>query len=453
LKTFEGLKIRQPFTRRIESKRKTNEMADTPTSNYSSSPSPSPSTHIPAEWEIRSQWRFFPTGEETYIPLHRTPSPPPSTQSRSKWNKAMASTGGRMHTPGSPTPDHFFTTTPSLSPSPSPTHTRSPSPNPNKGKSWWPAAAYDPVPEFKRPTPPELPLIELIKPPSPSPEESDTYTYNFWSHFEQLRREDDAMRRFEEERRKNNPKIEQALKNLSINVETPMNNDVDSLPKCYTLVFKKKSDSSEPVIPEPPVENSSDEKPDSSEPVIPEPPIENSSSEKRHKKMADIANKIEPESMTLAWMFMGIYVRKSSVAETLRTGFNLKPSLKEVFEIQSEIIVEFNKAMEGLINHGSYYKSTGSNFCFVNFMRDMMEIPELAMIRMRRVLAECKCCELHQTRRPLCQERKRQPDYDMFANPENDCKCACRNFMRKLELALLGDHPLEVKGQLWERSL
>ena len=169
--------------------------------------------------------------------------------------------------------------------------------------------------------------------------------------------------------------------------------------------------------------------------------------------MLDIANKIEPESMTLAWMFMGIYVRKSPVAETLRTGFNLKPSLKEVFEIQSEIETEFKKAMRGLINHGSYYKGSGSNFCFINFMRDMMEIPELAMIRMRRVLAECKCCAHHQSRRPLCQEKKRQPDYDMFANPENDCKCTCRNFMRRLESALLGDHPLEVKGQLWERSL
>jgi hypothetical protein len=448
-------------------------MAATPNSNYSSSPSPSPSTHIPAEWETRSHSRVCPIGENTHTSLFRSPSPPPATQSTPKWNKAMASTGGRMHTPGSPTPDHFFTTTPSLSPSPSPTHTRSPSPNPNKGKSWWPAAAYDPVPEFKRPTPPELPFIELIKPPSPSPEESDTYTYAFWSHFEQLRREDDAMRRFEEERRKNNPKIEQALKNLSITVETPMNNDVDSLPKCYTLVFKKKSDSSEPVnpdtpvenssdekpdssepvIPEPRVKNSSDEKPDSSEPVIPEPPVKNSSNQKRHKKMLDIAKKLEPKSVAFAWMFMGIYVRKSPVAETLKTGFNLKPSLEDVFEIESEIQIEFGKAMTGLINHGGYYKDDRNNFCFVNFMRDMMEIPELAMIRMRRVLTECKCCELHQSRRPLCQEKKREPDYDMFADSENDCKCSCRHFMRKLESALQGDYPLEVNGQLWERSL
>jgi hypothetical protein len=177
--------------------------------------------------------------------------------------------------------------------------------------------------------------------------------------------------------------------------------------------------------------------------------------------MTEIANNVEPESVSLAWMFMGIYVRKSPVAETLRTGFNLKPSLKEVFEIQSEIETEFNKAMRGLINHGSYYKGSGSNFCFINFMRDMMEIPELAMIRMRRVLAECKCCAHHQSRRPLCHEKKRQPDYDMFAQPdydmvaqpENDCKCPCRHFARKLEEALLGDYPLEVNGQLWERSL
>ena len=169
--------------------------------------------------------------------------------------------------------------------------------------------------------------------------------------------------------------------------------------------------------------------------------------------MTDIANNVEPEAVALAWMFMGIYVRKSSVAETLRTGFNLKPSLKEVFEIHSEITVEYNIVMRGLINHGSYYKHMGSNLCFVNFMRDMMGIPELAMIRMRRVLAECKCCELHQSRRPLCQEKKRQPGYDIFANPVNDCKCYCRNFMRRLEEALLGEYPLEVNGQLWERSL
>ena len=189
------------------------------------------------------------------------------------------------------------------------------------------------------------------------------------------------------------------------------------------------------------------------QPTTQTPSKSQSSNEKRHKKMTDIANNIEPEAVSLAWMFMGIYVRKSLVAETLRTGFNLKPSLKEVLQIQSEIETEFKKAMRGLINHGSYYKGSGSNFCFINFMRDMMEIPELAMIRMRRVLAECKCCAHHQSRRPLCQEKKRQPDYDMFAQPENDCQCTCRHFTRRLEEALLGEYPLEVKGQLWERSL
>ena len=169
--------------------------------------------------------------------------------------------------------------------------------------------------------------------------------------------------------------------------------------------------------------------------------------------MLDIAKKLEPKSVAFAWMFMGIYVRKSPVAETLKTGFNLKPSLEDVFEIESEIQIEFGKAMTGLINHGGYYKDDRNNFCFVNFMRDMMEIPELAMIRMRKVLAECKCCELHQSRRPLCQEKKRQPDYDMFADSENDCKCSCRHLMRKLESALLGEYPLKVNGQLWERSL
>ena len=151
---------------------------------------------------------------------------------------------------------------------------------------------------------------------------------------------------------------------------------------------------------------------------------------------------------------MGIQVRKSPVAETLRTGFNLKPSLKEVLQIQSEIETEFKQTMRGLIKHGSYNRGSGSNFCFINFMRNMMEIPELAMIRMRRVLAECKCCAHHQSRRPLCQEKKRQPDYDIrFAQQENDCKCTCRHFTRKLDEALLGEHPLEVQGQLWGCSI
>ena len=77
-------------------------MAATPNSNYSSSPSPSPSptTHNPAEWETRSQWRFSHVGEDTYNPLYRTPSPPPSTQSTPEWCKDDSPEGGRVYTPG-----------------------------------------------------------------------------------------------------------------------------------------------------------------------------------------------------------------------------------------------------------------------------------------------------------------------------------------------------------------
>jgi len=173
-----------------------------------------------------------------------------------------------------------------------------------------------------------------------------------------------------------------------------------------------------------------------------------SSNEKRFKKMADLGKEIAPHHVALGWMFLGIELRKSPVAQILRTGFNLKPSLEEVFEIESQLITEFNQVMR------LFQRNTGnSQLCFVSFIRDLLEIPELAMIRMRRVLAECKCCAHHQSRRPLCQEKKRQPDYDMFAQPENDCQCTCRNFTRKLESALLGEYHLEVNGQLWERSL
>ena len=172
-----------------------------------------------------------------------------------------------------------------------------------------------------------------------------------------------------------------------------------------------------------------------------------SRTEKRFKKMADIGKEIPPHHLALGWMFLGIELRKSPVAQILRTGFNLKPSLEEVFEIESQLATEFNNVVR------LFQRNNGrGQLCFVSFMRDLLEIPELAMIRMRRVLAECKCCELHQSRRPLCQEKKRQPDYDMFAQPVNDCKCSCRHFMRKLEEALLGEYHLEINGQLWERS-
>ena len=160
------------------------------------------------------------------------------------------------------------------------------------------------------------------------------------------------------------------------------------------------------------------------------------------------------KNVALSWMRVAIEFRKSPVAEMLRTGFNLNPSLEEVLEIGTELTTEFNQVMKRLIDIGVYYSSQ-ANLCIVNFIRDMMEIPNLAMIRMRKILAECKCCAKHQSRRPLCQEKKRQPGYDIDDGnySEDGCKCTCRHWMRKLESALLGEYPLKVNGQLWERSL
>ena len=163
--------------------------------------------------------------------------------------------------------------------------------------------------------------------------------------------------------------------------------------------------------------------------------------------MADICTETLPHYPALCWMLLGIEIRKSPIVQILQTGFNLKPSLAEVFQIESQLTAEYNEVMRMCSGNKIY------EICFINFMRDLMEIPDLAMIRMRRVLAECKCCEKHQSRRPLCQEKKRQPGYDEFAQPENVCKCSCRRFMRELESAMLGEHQLKINGQLWERSL
>jgi len=313
-------------------------MAATPTSCYSSSPSPSPSTHIPAEWETRSQWRFCPIGEDTYNPLYRTPSPPPSTQSRPKWNKAFASTGGRMHY----NVDSFG------SPNTSTTSTDD-----------------------------EMP--DLVAPPTPiltDDEADDTHTGIF------------------------SPRMIQLLSHINLGGS-----------------------------------------------VWGKAPPHLSSQERQNKKNTQ-------KNVALTWMRVAIEFRKSPVAETLRTGFNLKPSLEEVLEIGTELTTVFNQVMKCLIDLGVYYSSQ-ANLCFVNFIRDMMEIPNLAMIRMRKILAECKCCTKHQSLRPLCQEKKRQPGYDIDDGiySEDGCKCTCRHLMRKLESALLGEYPLKVNGQLWERSL
>ncbi len=220
--------------------------------------------------------------------------------------------------------------------------------------------------------------------------------------------------------------------------------------RCYTLdPYSVESKDEMPDLVAPPLTEEDEDAFHSPPPPKPiTQTLHQSRTEKRFKKMADIGKEIPANHIALGWIFLGIELRKSHVAQILRTGFNLKPSLEEVFEIQSQLATEFNNVMR------LCQQNTGSGqLCFVSFMRDLLEIPELAMIRMRRILAECKCCAEHQSRRPLCQEKKRQPDYDMFAQPENDCKCVCRHFMRKLESALLGEYHLEVNGQLWERSL
>jgi len=184
------------------------------------------------------------------------------------------------------------------------------------------------------------------------------------------------------------------------------------------------------------------------------PPPRRSRMEKRFAKMNKIGEKVGPENVALAWIFVGIESRKSPAAQTLQTGFNLKPTLSEVLELSKELYTEYDQAVKSLRNHGGF-KGRASNLCLVNFLRDMMEIPNLAMIRMRRILAECKCCAKHQSCRPACQEMKRLPGYNIFHAPIpgwDDCECACRSLSRQLEKALTGEFPLEVNGQLWERT-
>jgi hypothetical protein len=282
-------------------------MAETPTSCYSSSPSPSPS--------------------------------PPTTQSRPKWNKAFASTGGRMHY----NVDSLFG-------------------SPNTATT----STDDEMPD-------------LVAPPTPILTDDEA---------------DDTHRGISSTR------MIQLLSHINLGGS-----------------------------------------------VWGKAPPHLSSQETQNKKNTQ-------KNVALSWMRVAIEFRKSPVAEMLRTGFNLNPSLEEVLEIGTELTTEFDQVMKRLIDIGVYYSSQ-ANLCFVNFIRDMMEIPNLAMIRMRKILAECKCCAKHQSRRPLCQEKKRQPGYDIDDGnySEDGCKCTCRHWMRKLESALLGEYPLKVNGQLWERSL
>ena len=179
--------------------------------------------------------------------------------------------------------------------------------------------------------------------------------------------------------------------------------------------------------------------------------LNNPKESKRWKIMKQIKNDILPEHWALAWIRIGKEARNNPVCSMLKTGLNLNPSLEEVIFINDEIAKEYYQVSICLRNHGSFKRE--SNLSYVNFMRDMLEIPDIAMIRMRRILATCKCCELHQCRRPVCQEKKRRLDYEIFSQPENDCKCTCRHFMRKLEQALTNMDQLKIKGQFWERSV
>lgn len=189
---------------------------------------------------------------------------------------------------------------------------------------------------------------------------------------------------------------------------------------------------------------------------------------KRYEAMKKIGRDLSPACYASAWSLVAAEAKKGFISGLLQSGFHLKPSVEEVLGIYTELSTEFTEVMSALKNHGSAnrtndgkfkknYAKSESNLCFVNFLRDFMEIPDLAMIRMRRVLAECNCCRRHMMRRPCCQEKKRElkcggqevyPEIQF----DTDCKCACRSFARHLEEALTEKMPLEVKGQLWERS-
>ena len=189
------------------------------------------------------------------------------------------------------------------------------------------------------------------------------------------------------------------------------------------------------------------------------------SSKKRYASMNKICKELDPESYASAWSLVAVEIKKGVITRLLHAGFRVKPSVKEVLGIYEEISNEFTNVMRALKNHGSEnrtsdgnfkknYAKSESNLCFTNFMCDMMEIPDLTMIKMRRILAECNCCRRHMMRRSCCQRKTYNPDYpDIYEEiEEHKCKCACRSFSRHLERALSDEMPLEVKGQLWERS-
>ena len=173
-----------------------------------------------------------------------------------------------------------------------------------------------------------------------------------------------------------------------------------------------------------------------------------------HKRLAKIRDTIDPSHYALAWTLVGIEVRKSNVCQVLATGFNLIPSFAEAIAICKEICEEYETVLNALQNHGTRFSFDDENirtFCLTNFIRDLKEINSLALITLRRVLAQCKCCEKHRSRRPLCQEKKRQPGYNIHdcSAEVSRCKCLCRLFSRTFEQALTSECPLEVNGQAW----
>ena len=128
---------------------------------------------------------------------------------------------------------------------------------------------------------------------------------------------------------------------------------------------------------------------------------------KRWKNMANIRDNVKPENWATAWILVGIEVRKSVVCEVLRTDFNLKPSLAEVLGVCEEISDEYDQTKYALNGHGACGVTPArSNLNLINFMRDIMKISSLAMVRMRRVLAKCECCEKHMSRRPCIPRKK-----------------------------------------------
>lgn len=175
---------------------------------------------------------------------------------------------------------------------------------------------------------------------------------------------------------------------------------------------------------------------------------------KRYKAMSQVLEE-HPERWVTAWLRVTIEVKKSMVVQLLtNTPFHLKPSLEEVVEYMRCMCMEFFKLIDALQNHGLRHGLCETNLCFMNFLRDLLEIKAPVLIMLRKVLAECKCCEEHMTCRQRSQEKKLDPSYGGRSIRERHaCQCACRHSYRILEQALTYECPLEIKGQLWQPAM